>query len=883
MIKSIMIKSKNVYNLESIEKIITYIPVIFIFLLTVVLLIVSYFVIESKQNKEIQTIKQESIIKYEFKKKEKLKKFAQNIKKDVNANITGAKTRLQKIVYVASGYIQRLNLDGKSINDILEYLNKIEKKTGIFFVLFEKDGLKIYRGKNIISYISDLIFSTKKNDKDNRLVKEYIYSQGNDNFQYWIDDIKKTVRVSFFDAIYVKNKLYYLGAFSIINNLRSITKNIMYSSIKKDHDDHFWLYDFSSKEVYNFFGKDKTYSVKKILKNFKNERKYVILNYYKNHDNENTNFKNQSYLFKKFKFAISINYSKKHILKDKIVQINKIRYKYKVLFLKIVFYILSVSILIIIFSFIFLRFVKDVFKRYNRRLNLRKESLQHWKKRFELAVIASNDGMWDIDFSKNSIYFSKKWLDISEYNKDEIKSFADWFLLIHEEDRDNVHKEFNEIIEGKKEHLICEYRLKTKNHGYKWILARGRIFKNEKKAFKRMLMMSMDIDKSKRMSKELLNVEMLVEDGRIIIFKCNNDKDLSVKFVSNSIKSYGYFKDDFEHRNINYMDIVYEKDKKSLKETISLSIKTEQKSFSKIYRIVDNAGKIRWIYSRVILLKDDLGDVRYLYGYIYDITKLKRVEEDLKLRVDEEIEKNRQKDSYIIQQNKLAAMGGMLGSISHQWRQPLNNVQLILHFLRDNFDNKNFQKKDLQEYIQRAKTQIEYMSQTIDDFRDFYKPSKSKNSFDIKDLIESSLKIIDEQFKENDISIKFLCEKGIVLYNYENELKQSILNILNNAKDALLQKKETSNFNAFVKIEVKKEDNFAIISIENNGGNIEKDILDRIFEPYFTTKFEKQGTGIGLYMTKVIIEKNLKGKIEVINKKNGVEFKITLPMKEKNE
>ncbi len=456
--------------------------------------------------------------------------------------------------------------------------------------------------------------------------------------------------------------------------------------------------------------------------------------------------------------------------------------------------------------------------------------------------------------------------------------------------------QFDEILEGKREHLICEYRLKTKNSGYKWILARGKIFvSNDDTKYKRMLMMSMDIDKNKRLSKELLNVELLVEDGRIIIFKWRNDQDLSVEFVSNSIKSYGYFKGSFEIGKLSYMDIVYEEDRAALKNEIEYAIKSSQKSFSKIYRIVDNAGKIKWIYSRVLILKDDFGEVEGFYGYIYDITKLKSIQEELKLRVKEEIEKNRQKDAFIIQQNKLASMGGMLGSISHQWRQPLNNVQLILHFIRDNCGKKEFSKDMLKDYINRAKTQIEYMSQTIDDFRNFYKPSKSKNRFCMEESIKTTLKLVEDQFHNNDIEIELFCKEKIVLNSYENELKQSILNILNNAKDAILQRREKESFKAAINIVIKKvagskvkddienfdsKKNFAIISIQNNGGNIDEKIIDRIFEPYFTTKFETQGTGIGLYMSKVIIEKNLKGKISVKNIPDGVVFEIILPIDE---
>ena len=135
--------------------------------------------------------------------------------------------------------------------------------------------------------------------------------------------------------------------------------------------------------------------------------------------------------------------------------------------------------------------------------------------------------------------------------------------------------------------------------------------------------------------------------------------------------------------------------------------------------------------------------------------------------------------------------------------------------------------------------------------------------------------MVKNQYESENIKINFEYE-NIEITNYENELKQALLNILNNAKDALLSKKDIEDFDAFINISLYKNEEKMILEISNNGGNINEEILYKIFEPYFTTKFETQGTGIGLYMTKSIIETNMKGKIEVQNIINGVKFTITL-------
>ncbi len=223
-------------------------------------------------------------------------------------------------------------------------------------------------------------------------------------------------------------------------------------------------------------------------------------------------------------------------------------------------------------------------------------------------------------------------------------------------------------------------------------------------------------------------------------------------------------------------------------------------------------------------------------------------------------------------------MGEMLGNIAHQWRQPLNNVSLFLQFLKDNYKNEKANLNMINKYFDKSFTQIEYMSQTIDDFRNFYKPSKSMSDFTIGHAMASTLEIIRAQLNNDNIRLSTNI-KDMKITNYENELKQSLLNIFNNAQDAINIRKENENFDAYIDITVFKENEKLNINISNNGGQIDDDIISRIFEPYFTTKFETQGTGIGLYMTKSIIETNMKGHIEVENIENGVCFKISLPLK----
>ncbi len=644
------------------------------------------------------------------------------------------------------------------------------------------------------------------------------------------------------------------------------------NSLNKSNDYSIWFYDLISKLSYNFKNKREYDNSNVILSSEQNTNKYKILKYFDTKDEMNSSFDNYILYDNKYKFLISIDYEKSvNVNKEKIVD------KYNALFLTISKYIVLIGVFLILFSLLFSKFTKKILDRYNKELQERTDSLTHWKNRFELAIIASNDGLWDIDFESDKIYFSDKWLEISGYKKGEIKKFSDWFCLIHKDDKQNVEMIFEKIFDEKREDFICEYRLKTKNNGFKWILARGRLFIDKETGYKRMLMMSMDIDKNKRMKKELLDVELLVEDGKIVIFKLFNNENLSVKYISNAIKNYGYTKNSFENGKMNFLDLIYKEDINIVKVAMNAALNQDLIDFTFVCRALNAANEIRWISCRTLLLKDHSGNVVNFYGYINDITKIKLSEEELKLKVEDELAKNRQKDRILIQQSKLAAMGEMLGNIAHQWRQPLNNVSLFLQFLKDNYKNEKANEELVNKYFDKSFTQMQYMSQTIDDFRNFYKPSKQKTNFMISSAIQSTLEIIKAQLKNENIEL-FMDIEDVELLSFENELKQSLLNIFSNAQDAIKLKAQSEKFNAYIKIDTKIANNYLNISIRNNGGNIDKNTISRVFEPYFTTKFESQGTGIGLYMTKSIIETNMKGKIEVENIEDGVCFKICLPI-----
>ncbi|WP_133116793.1 sensor histidine kinase, partial [Malaciobacter marinus] len=238
----------------------------------------------------------------------------------------------------------------------------------------------------------------------------------------------------------------------------------------------------------------------------------------------------------------------------------------------------------------------------------------------------------------------------------------------------------------------------------------------------------------------------------------------------------------------------------------------------------------------------------------------------------EEIEKQRKQEQLLIQQSKLAAMGEMIGNIAHQWRQPLNALGLVMQNMQFAYSMGDLDDKFMERSIKKTNILTSSMSKTIDDFRNFFKPNKTKEYFEINKTVKKAIYLIESTFEHSYIEIeKEFSKEDIEVYGYTNEFSQSILNILSNAKDALIEKKVED---AKVKIRVYKDKNSAIVQIEDNAKGISEDIKDKIFEPYFTTKEEGKGTGIGLYMTKTIIENSMGGAIIVENINLGACFTI---------
>ena len=268
--------------------------------------------------------------------------------------------------------------------------------------------------------------------------------------------------------------------------------------------------------------------------------------------------------------------------------------------------------------------------------------------------------------------------------------------------------------------------------------------------------------------------------------------------------------------------------------------------------------------------------------------ELQAVNESLGVRVQSEIEERRKKEQLLIQQSRLAAMGEMIGSIAHQWRQPLNSLGLLIQDIADADAHGELTKEYINSVIEQSMGQIKYMSKTIDDFRNFFKPSREKEVFSLPVNLMDSVNMVQYQLRGQGMEVKFdIAEYNINVVGYPNELKQVFINIFMNSRDAIIEQRKQSgrDFAGVIEAAIRRVDDGYDLSIADNGCGLAPDVMERIFDPYFTTKSPERGTGIGLYMARVIIESNMGWQIRAANRLSqagaveGAKIDIHIPAK----
>jgi len=293
-------------------------------------------------------------------------------------------------------------------------------------------------------------------------------------------------------------------------------------------------------------------------------------------------------------------------------------------------------------------------------------------------------------------------------------------------------------------------------------------------------------------------------------------------------------------------------------------------------------GKVHEVLIVKTRIEDEAHGVSGLVGLSLDMTeqleaerKLEAVNKNLEARISKEIEASRQKDNMLFQQNKFAAMGEMISNIAHQWRQPLNTLGLMMTDMNIKMMMKKGKERaaDFDEFQDHCSEIIQYLSDTIDDFRFYYREDDGHNTFCMRDMDRSLQLLVKSSIMGNHIRYETDLE-NVRISGYLNNLKQALINLYSNAAGAIKKNRVEAGAitcRGFI------EGADYVIEVRDNGGGIDEAIIDKIFDPYFTTKHKSQGTGLGLYMTKQIIEQKFNGSIAAENGKAGALFTIRIP------
>ena len=363
-------------------------------------------------------------------------------------------------------------------------------------------------------------------------------------------------------------------------------------------------------------------------------------------------------------------------------------------------------------------------------------------------------------------------------------------------------------------------------------------------------------DKVKERTKDIEILLSLFDVSDSVLFKW--DSLFNVLYVSKGASLlFGYKKEEFLNNEINFLDCIHKDDKQMFIESFN-STKSNFKNHN--YRIITKDKKIKWVIDNIMILKNE----NLYIGYISDISEQKS------------------KDEQLFMQSKMASMGEMIGNIAHQWRQPLSIISTSATGLIFQQEMDILSDEKIKATCEKINENAQYLSQTIDDFKNFIKGDREKSTFFVKDLFIKLEHLISPIIKLHNIELFINYDDNLELNSYFNELLQVFINLVNNSKDIINENKIE---NKYIFIDVSSNINNIFFDIYDTGKGIDINIINKVFEPYFTTKHQSTGTGLGLYMSRNIIVDGCGGSIEVTNKnytynnqsQTGANFKITIP------
>lgn len=546
------------------------------------------------------------------------------------------------------------------------------------------------------------------------------------------------------------------------------------------------------------------------------------------------------------------------------------------------------SLFIELFSLLMiLGFIYKLLHRTDEQIVLQQTKVYESERRVKELATQSRTVFWELNEYGMFTYVSDVEDSLTGYTPSEVEGKMYFYDMYYKDDSSEFDDRARWLFNAREPLFNQEERLIKKDGSSLWGLINATPLFNENGQFCGYRGIITDITKRKNAEEAQQEAMKRLEKitsripGVVYEYRLHPDGKGCIPFCNAGIYSiYRVTPQEVRYDDSKIMRIIHPDDLQGVISSVQESAKTLM-PWRHEYRIRFDDGEVRWLFGNALPQKEADGSIVW-YGFIDDITERKMMENELKAlnefldkRVEEEInartkiEKEQEMErQFLIQKSKLSSMGEMMGAIAHQWRQPLNVLNLNIQNLDDDFEEGKIDKTFIENFIAKNRKIIVFMSKTIDDFRNFFKIDKEKQHFSLKVAMTETIALQSAQFKKHHIEVEIVGEDKIY-YGFRGEFQQVILNIVNNAKDAILERKIMDG-----KITITLNNNS--IFIEDNARGIEATILERIFEPYFTTKEQGEGTGIGLYMSKMIIEKNMAGKLDVQNTDLGAKFIISL-------
>ncbi len=515
--------------------------------------------------------------------------------------------------------------------------------------------------------------------------------------------------------------------------------------------------------------------------------------------------------------------------------------------------------LTIFFLLLFFFYIRNRIHSYMKIIRENEKELAEINEQYQLATEGTNDGLWDWNIKEGTVYFSPRWKEMLGYRDDELlNEFESWESRVHPDDLEMAEKAIEHAHTDPKVIYNIVHRLRHKNGSWIWILDRGQtIFDADGKAV-RMIGFHTDITKQKELEEELCEAKNQFETFMNFlpanVYITENHEILYANRAANTF---------FGRKTLvglQIEDVIPLKKAQELNRAFDKAL--QNGSVEEITQLINIQGEETIRHQLIFSMQK--GESKKVGLISLDITKEKHKEQEL-----------REKEELMIAQSRHAAMGEMISMIAHQWRQPISVIAMDANNIQADIELNMLDSNELLQTSQDILQQTLELSKTIDDFREFFRPNQSPEETLLKNIIDDALGIVGKSLQNNDIKLFVDIDSSIKITTFSRELMQVLINILKNAKEILLEQKEDEEKKIVMHSKSEKEN--LILTICDNGGGIREDIIEKVFDPYFTTKDEKDGTGLGLYMSKIIVQKHLNGAIIASDTDEGACFEIKLP------